>query len=276
MPKLTSKDINYFIKFKIYLILFYIINIIYMTHLIDPIEKTGLFRFCGKCPMCLKFFNPEDPPETGNFSNPAAALAPGGQYLSSKATRRDRKEYQIKDTKSFEKFKKNRISESLYKDEYFLVCSKTTAGLSPRNYFISNYGRIAIFQNEYHIINNEFMYDGYGVQALRHIELTQEYFDILTNLLFMGHLLIDERVGGGYDQRLIFMIVSNYNRYRQYHTGRDEIDEVIDRLEDPVDESPSTMKSQKRMEFDKARRSLRKMLGSKKKTKNKKKEKEKI
>jgi hypothetical protein len=120
------------------------------------------------------------------------------------------------------------------------------------------------------------MYDGYGVQALRHIELTQEYFDILTNLLFMGHLLIDERVGGGYDQRLIFMIVSNYNRYRQYHTGRDEIDEVIDRLEDPVDESPSTMKSQKRMEFDKARRSLRKMLGSKKKTKNKKKEKEKI
>ena len=44
------------------------------------------------------------------------------------------------------------------------------------------------------------------------------------------------------------MIVSNYNRYRQYHTGRDEIDEVIDRLEAPVDESPSTMKSQKRME----------------------------
>jgi hypothetical protein len=46
-----------------------------MTHLIDPIEKTGLFRFCGKCPLCLKYFNPEDPPETGNFSNPAAALA---------------------------------------------------------------------------------------------------------------------------------------------------------------------------------------------------------
>ena len=74
-----------------------------MTHLIDPIEKTGLFRFCGKCPMCLKYFNPEDPPETGYFSNPMIR----GQYLLSKDMRRDRKEYQIKDTKSFEKFKKH-------------------------------------------------------------------------------------------------------------------------------------------------------------------------
>mgnify|MGYP001291497034 CR=1 FL=1 len=245
-----------------------------MSHLIDPIEKTGLFRFCGKCPMCLKHFNPEDPPETGYFSNPMIR----GLYLSDQ--RQAMQENKMQFAKSFEKFKPRVIPplESLYKDEYFLACSRAQADNPAGNYFISNYGRLANFHtgsNEYHIINNEFMYNHIGEQTLRHVVLTQEYFDMLNNLLFFNKLLINERGGTKYDQTLIFMIVSNYNKYRQYHMGRDEIDEVIDRLEAPVDESPSTMKSQKRIEFDKARRSLRKILGSKKKTKNKNKKKKK-
>lgn len=199
-----------------------------MADLIESIEKTGLFRFCGKCAMCLKYYNPEDPPEpdTGYFSNPNIR----GQYLLSPEMRKTRKEMVIQTIKPLEKLKKSSTTEDLYEDEYFLSCSMAQTqsyGQIVASYFISNYGRIGYYHQpgsqpplEYHIINNQFMYNHVGEQILRYHKLTQEYFNILNNLLFWDKLIINDRDNQTkYDESLIFMIVSNYNLYRQQMVG---------------------------------------------------------
>lgn len=243
-----------------------------MADLIESIEKTGLFRFCGKCAMCLKYYNPEDPPEpdTGYFSNPNIR----GQYLLSPEMRKTRKDMVIQTIKPLEKLKKSSTTEDLYEDEYFLSCSMAQTqnyGHIYASYFISNYGRIGNIGSQpplYHIINNQFMYNHVGEQILRYHKLTQEYFNILNNLLFWGKLIINDRDNHNkYDENLIFMIVSNYNLYRQKGIEiDDEIDEVIDRLETPISELPSPIKSSKRTGGSKE--TLRK-IGSKKKKRKK-------
>ena len=173
--------------------------------------------------------------------------------------------------------------------------------------FITNYGRLYNIHanNEWRPPVNWYLqpnpYATVDLQTENPHPLTQEYLDIFNNLLEMGNVLLQTKDANvTYNGPLFYMLVDNFNKYQNMLMPRDivdplaqfrvdkgdqELDEVIQELEKSPFNYPAPVLPRSRShqnkpklspkfkisqsDFNKSRRTLRKMIGSKKKKKYK-------
>jgi len=265
---------------------------------IKPLTTEGRFRYCGKCIMCEKYYN-ENPgysPPVYDPSQPDPRTpfkTRLSNYIESIDTTTEPLSYP---------------NEQLLDDEYVLACTcslmATPSGPNAnvegyQSVFITNYGRL-------YNINGQVRVNGWYLHPNPYVneqiknphQLTQEYLDIFNNLLndggqYGGTLLQLDRSTSPwrtvYNMKLFWMLVDNFNKYQNILMPRDivdplaqfrvgegdqELDEVISALEKSTPVSPKKKHLRgpiSKTDFNKARQSLRKMVGSKKKKKTKKK-----
>lgn len=247
--------------------------------------QKGQFRLCGRCILCQTYYN-DDP-----------SYKPPSHDPSQKDPRID---FQNKLNTYIESIKTATFgpSSELLGDEYMLSCTcsimKGALGSTmsfngigssrPNSYFITNYGRLYLSQppnGPWHLEVKPYPV----VKMDQPIKLTQEYLDILNNLLELKTLFQTQGTNVTYNKELVWMLVGNFNKYQSMLTigppdEDEDLDYVIKALEKPITaahlRSPSNLRPPPKISkenFDEARKSLKSMMmmkGGYKRKKNKK------
>jgi len=265
---------------------------------IKTLTTEGRFRNCGKCIMCEKYYNenPDYRPPVYDPSQPDPRI----KY-------QERLNTYIRYIKTATK---QPSSLDLFNDEYVLACTSSYGFSSsgPRysshmhennSVFITNYGRLYNAQGNKGWYLQRNPYATVDLQTENPYLLTQEYLDIFINLLYyVGDTLLQNKGGQDiYNMKLFYMLVDNFNKYQnmlmpeditdihdpldQFRVGDydefDELNKETDKWLQDLEKSPKLSPKFKisHSDFNKSRRTLRKMIGSKKKKKHKKHKKEK-
>jgi len=220
--------------------------------------QKGQFRLCGRCILCQTYYN-DDP-----------SYKPPSHDPSQKDPRID---FQNKLNTYIESIKTATFgpSSELLGDEYVLSCTcsimKGALGSTmsfngigssrPNSYFITNYGRLYLSQppnGPWHLEVKPYPV----VKMDQPIKLTQEYLDILNNLLELKTLFQTQGTNVTYNKELVWMLVGNFNKYQSMLTPLDIGDSKVNTLLQKIDKELALTGGSKKKKHPNGRKKTKK------------------